>query len=253
MGIERKGATSYDAIVPDLLSALNRGELSCATHVEQMAVDMNILAVSLFGPLPSDIDLRERSFIARMRAGGRLVWGLFGEELWRVAPSWSSDVARCWAAMAVGCAESNLPRALELARPFAADDHFGVREFAWLGVRGLIREQTIPALKLLEDWSIDDNPRCRRFAVEATRPISVWGVHLPLLKASPEMALPLIQQYRCEPEAYPARAARNWLRDARRSDPAWVDHVVRQWTESCGCEATLRVCRRLTQASVTTP
>lgn len=245
MATKRIGASSYAAITPEVLSALERGEYECATHVEQMAVDMQRLADALFGPLAPTPDLSQSSFIGRMRAGGDLVYELFGDQLWDVAPTWKSDIARCWAAMAVGSSPIGLEEAIHRAAAAAEDRHFGVREFAWLGIRTRVREDTARAIDLLLPLASSESAFRRRFAIEVTRPISVWGVHLPELKSNPGLALPLVDQYMCEPNPYAARSTTNWLRDSRRSTPGWVSAVVRDWTTSCKCAATSRICAPL--------
>ena len=77
-------------------------------------------------------------------------------------------------------------------------------------------------LELLEPLSQCENANVRRFAVEVTRPRSVWGAHLDQLKWQPGQAMGLLESTRADPSRYVRLAVGNWLNDASKTRPEWV-------------------------------
>src|SRR6266852_4971082 len=128
--------------------------------------------------------------LQRLVAGGRIIWDTLGDDLWLQCDDWTSDVARGWAAMAVGCVPLlPLRSRLRLARKFAIDPHWAVREWAWLGVRDHIVDAPLSALTNLTPWANSRSPFVRRFASESTRPIGVWSKHIRAFRVDPSPAL----------------------------------------------------------------
>jgi 3-methyladenine DNA glycosylase AlkC len=175
--------------------------------------------------------MRHPRLLDRMRAGASFVLRAFGDETWPAAVGWQSDVARGWAAMAVGLVPTlSLEERLQLARRFAVDHHFGVREWAWLGVRGHIANDITTAIAVLKQFAQDESPFARRFASEATRPIGVWSKHIPLLRRDPSIAHPLLTALISDSAPYVQVSLGNWLNDASRDNPEWVLQVCDDWS-----------------------
>lgn len=82
---------------------------------------------------------------------------------------------------------------LNLVRPFADDEHFAVREWAWLSARPAVTGDLDTALVLLADFAGSDSAFLRRFACEVIRPRGVWSTHIPDLKLDPSRALPILE------------------------------------------------------------
>lgn len=192
--------------------------------MELIAVDQPALFASLFPRLaPHSQRLGSPRLLERMAAGGQILWQTFGNELWSQSDAWPSDIARGWAAMAVGRIPSlQLRSRLRLARKFANDPHWAVREWAWLGVRNHIVDEPLGALRHLIPWTRSRSPYVRRFASEATRPIGVWSRHIPALRRDPSPAFPLLSALVFDSERYVRLSVGNWLNDASKSVPAWV-------------------------------
>jgi 3-methyladenine DNA glycosylase AlkC len=241
----RRGARRPALVPSDVLAALESGQES-ANHMEQIAMDMGNLLASQFPPLIRRAnELRDIGLVARMRTGGRILYEELGLSAARTGVAWTSDTARGWAAMAIGYA-SGLPfeKRLELLRPFADDAHFAVREWAWLSLRPHVAADTHAAIALLISWTAEDSERLRRFASEATRPRGVWSAHLPILKSNPERGLPLLEPLRADPSRYVQDSVSNWLNDASKSQPEWVESLCETWERYSPTAATARIRRR---------
>jgi 3-methyladenine DNA glycosylase AlkC len=139
---------------------------------------------------------------------------------------------RQWACYSVNDCHIKRPLAdrLNLTRPFAGDLNMTVREAAWMAFRPHILASVGEAVKLLEPATRDPNAFIRRFAIEATRPRSVWGAHCRELKRRPQVALLLLENVRQDQVRYVQLAVGNWLNDASKSRPEWVVEVCRRWS-----------------------
>jgi 3-methyladenine DNA glycosylase AlkC len=228
-----------------VLAELESGGES-ANHMEQIALDMGNLLVNEFPSLAHRADeLRDGGLVARMRTGGRIMLAELGLEGVAAGINWSSDTARGWAAMAVGQAtDLRLSRRFRMIRPFADDGHFAVREWAWLSVRPDVVNDVCAAVGVLGSWTSEPSLRLRRFATESTRPCGVWSAHIPLLKVAPEIGLPLLEPLKADPSRYVQDSVSNWLNDASKSSPDWVEALCARWMSDSPMDSTERICRR---------
>ena len=159
-----------------------------------------------------------------------------------------SDTVKGWACYLVGMTAKNADEAIDRIRPFAADGHFGVREWAWLGVRHAIVAAPEDAIGHLAPSSLDASENIRRFASEATRPRGVWSAHIPLLKDNPARGLPILDPLSDDPSRYVQNSVANWLNDAAKTRPDWVSDVCRRWRGASSNAATAYICRRATRS-----
>jgi 3-methyladenine DNA glycosylase AlkC len=241
----RVGARAPSLVPAEIRLRLEHGEPS-VNHMEQIAMDMGTLLETAFPALAGEAGrLRSGGLVTKMRAGGLLLFEALGEEAWTVARASESDSVRGWGAMAIAaCPGLSLAGRLEQLRGFADDPHFAVREWAWLAARPAVVGDPERALGLLGGWTGSDSPRVRRFASEATRPRGVWSAHIPILKSQPELGLPLLLPLKSDPSRYVQDSVANWLNDASKSRPDWVEATCGAWLEK-GCHAaTDRICRR---------
>jgi 3-methyladenine DNA glycosylase AlkC len=212
--------------------------MATRTLMELIAVDQPALFASLLPRLaPQKHLLGSPRLLERMASGGRILWQTFGDELWSQSDAWASDVARGWAAMAVGCVPAlQLRSRLRLARKFAIDPHWSVREWAWLGVRDHIVDAPLSALRHLTPWANSRSPYVRRFASESTRPIGVWSKHIRAFRVDPSPALPLLSELCDDPSRYVRLSVGNWLNDASKTNPNWVASVCLGWPNTPSCD-----------------
>jgi 3-methyladenine DNA glycosylase AlkC len=218
--------------------------------MEQIALDMGTVLSRAFPALrPRADEVRNIGLVARMRAGGRVLYEELGLEVVEQAQHWPSDTTRGWAAMSVGQAPGlTLSTRLRLIRPFASDQHFAVREWAWLSLRPHIAAELPNAVRRLVPWTSDPCERIRRYASEVTRPRGVWSMHIADLKADPGMGIMLLEPLRCDDSRYVQDSVANWLNDAAKTRPDWVRAVCARWAAEEPAPATARICRRAQRA-----
>lgn len=244
----RKGARRRSEVPAAVLEGLNNGTLETANLVEFLAMDLLQLASAVSPNLGRAAEKRiapEMGTLARMKAIGELVAaGSSSAEVRRLARH-TSDTVRGWAAYALASIpDLPLEKRLLGFRPLADDSHFGVREWAWLALRPHIASDIEHAVELLTRWVPSSAVGIRRFAVEITRPRGVWCAHIEMLKATPEIGLPLLSPLREEPHKYVQDSVANWLNDASKTAPEWVRKVCNSWRRSSSSPATSRICQR---------
>lgn len=228
----RKGARSRAGLDPAVLAELNAGTMETLTLPECLAVDMAALMAAACPELdPAPLAAASVLGITRrMSAAAQLALdGLGGEAVRRLAAH-RSDTVRGWAAYAIGLTPHlSLAERLAMIRPLADDAHFGVREWAWLGIRPHMVAEPFLALDLLVPWTAEPSPYLRRFASEATRPRGVWCGQIPALRADPAPGLAVLDALKADGERYVQNSVANWLNDAAKDHPDWVRQVCARW------------------------
>ncbi len=230
---KRKGSRSIAEIPADVMRALNLGEVESKSLVEGLAVDFKILMRAVFPEIAEqkalELDgLTSLGITKRMEAAGRLLYEAFGSGAFERAVSHASDTVRGWAAYA-SAADDSLSISDRISRivPSADDPHFGVREWAQLALRPHIARHLSESIALLLPFASHVSENLRRFAVEATRPRGVWTCHIPALKDDPALAEPLLARVAADPSRYVQNSVGNWLNDAAKSRPDWVEQFLR--------------------------
>lgn len=247
---QRKGAASRAAIDPTVLARLNRGEEATATLSEALAVDFGVLLGVVAPELPAAdrktvADAREQGITQRMTLVASLLRERLGDDALAAWQHHPSDTVRGWVAFGIGKHPAlPLTAKLEALRPFADDDHFGVREWAWLAVRDHIAAEIQAAIAWLQAWTASDSANLRRFAIESTRPRGVWAKHIPELKQTPDWGRPLLDAVMTDESRYVQDACGNWLNDAAKSNPAWVQAFCAAWRTKSDAAATRYIVKR---------
>ncbi|KAA1058334.1 HEAT repeat domain-containing protein [Azospirillum argentinense] len=243
----RKGATRMADIPPEVLAGLNAGRRETATLAESLAIDFTALLAAAVPEAAGAVPFGPKEGVTRRMAaaGGAAVERLGPGAVERLAAH-PSDTVRGWACYALAAAPGlTLAERLERVRPLADDPHFGVREWAWLALRPHIAAAIDEALALLTPWTAEPSERLRRFASEATRPRGVWCSHIGALKTDPARGLPVLDPLRADGARYVQDSVANWLNDAAKSQPGWVQALCARWeTDSPDPDATRRIVRR---------
>lgn len=256
---QRKGAFRIALIPAEVLDALNDGLLETVNLNEFMALELPRLARSVAGHVgldPASERLTDTlamlaAFKPMQRHGhiARALHDMTAQHPERDAVAHQlathpSDVARCWATQWIPLSGLALAEQLDAVRRFAADPHFGVREMAWMAVRDATIRSLDEALTLLFPWVADADPNIRRFASELTRPRGVWCAQIERLKAEPWLALPLLERLRADPSRYVQNSVANWLNDASRTQPGWVEDTCAHWLARSDVPETRYIARR---------
>ena len=261
--LTRKGAARIALIPPEVLEALNEGFVPTVNLNEFLALDLPRLArnVARHIGLAPDAErlagtlamlgafkpVKRHEHVARalydltepMPARDRIAHALATHD---------SDVARAWAAQWIMFSRMPLAAKLGATRRFAADAHFGVREIAWMAVRDEVAGSLDEAIALLEPWARDADPNIRRFASEATRPRGVWCAQIDALKSEPWRALPLLEPLKADESRYVQNSVANWLNDASKTQPEWVDEICLRWLRESPVPSTQYVARRASRS-----
>ena len=257
--LARKGAARIALIPPELLQLLNAGALPTANLNEFLAIDLAQLAQAVARNIGLDAQherlqdtLALLGSFKPMRRHGWIAHALYDMTAQSADPdavaqrlvTHPSDVARGWAADWVRHSGWPLARQLQAQRRLAADPHFGVRELAWAALRDRVVAELDEALTLLQPWVLEADANLRRFACELTRPRGVWCAPLRALQSAPERGLALLEPLRADPSRYVQNSVANWLNDASKTSPGWVQSLCARWLRESPTEATQFIVRR---------
>lgn len=255
----RTGAKRRDEIPKPVLKALHLGQTETKNLVEWLAVDRFKLAQNLFADLGCQQALvpLKQAFEQQKKKPSPLQQSvLVGKVLaehgvtpkskqWPNLANHPSDLLREWCCTTIGAIpQMTLKQRLKAIKPFAADEHFGVRELAWLPMRPHFIDQLEQTFQELVPWTKHRNIGIRRFASEATRPCGVWTMHIKALKQTPEMALPVLEPLKADSSRYVQDSVGNWLNDASKSSPQWVIDLTDRWKKDSDTPETAYIIKR---------
>lgn len=230
-------------------AALDAGA-EAATLTECLAVDFAALLEHVLpdigaGALDEMRQAAAAGISRRMPLAARLAAAHLGPGAAASLGAHASDTVRGWGCFVIGLpGEADLADRLAAIRPLADDPHFGVREWAWMAVRPHVAAELARAIALLVDWTADHSPYVRRFASEATRPRGVWCTHIAALRREPEPGRALLEPLRADPSGYVQDSVGNWLNDAGKDRPDWVEDLCARWSAESPVPETERICRR---------
>lgn len=230
------------------LAHLSAGACETRTLVEALAIDFRMLIRAVVPALRRE-PLAELDstipYTRRMSAAGAILLERIGLAAATKLRDHPSDTVRGWVAYVVAAAPRlSLADRLKRVRPLADDRHFGVREWAWLALRPHICANIAETIRLLTPWTAHRSANLRRFASEATRPRGVWCNHIDSLKREPATGLAILEPLRSDSARYVQDSVANWLNDAARTRPDWVQKVCVRWLRESDTPETRRTCAR---------
>jgi len=244
-------------IPAERVRALSSGLIETGHLLEWLSVDMQVLLEVVrhqldireeVPPIISGNQFNELGVTRRLKAIGsylRSAGCLVGRKRFERLAQHGSDVVRQWAAyILMASPEITLADRLQSTHRFAGDSNMSVREVAWMTFRPYLADNLDEGLRLLEPMACHSNAYLRRFAIEVSRPRSVWGQHLPSLKRNPEPGRPLLEEVRGDSTKYVQDAVGNWLNDASKTAPLWVISVTDEWLDRDPSPETRRIVRR---------
>jgi 3-methyladenine DNA glycosylase AlkC len=222
---------------------LDLGRVEASNLMEALSIDFSTLLCSQF-PQMSPIAW-DKSITRKMAQAAQAVFEAGQWEAVERMANAPSDTLRGIAALAsMNPAGESLDLRLQRIRPFADDGHFAVREWAWMAIRPYLAADLTQAVGLLQPWTQESSPYLRRFAIEATRPRGVWCKHIEELKQDPQRAIALLEPLRADPNRYVQDSVSNWMNDASKTQPQWVEQVCGRWSKESPAEATKRIVKR---------
>lgn len=168
-----------------------------------------------------------------------------GDGAWRFLAAHPYNTVREWAAILVGLTDNiTFARKLAWIKPFADDEHSGLREIAWMALRADVVRDPILAIRCLVPWTGSRNERLRRFAVEVTRPCGDECPPVQALQNQPELGLPILDPLSVDDSEYVQIAVGKWLVDANQSKPEWVQAITERWLSESASPNTRTIVKR---------
>jgi len=231
---------------PEHIERLSLAQAQTANLAEFLAIDFALLMHTLIGGA-AVIPTEKLGVLAKMQFFSHQLLEFGGVDYLLSLISHPSDTVRGLAAfgLAEHHATASAGAVLDMVRPFAADNHWAVREWAWMAVRPNLVQDLHTSIDLLAKWTSEADVNIRRFAVEALRPRGVWCKYIGALRKNPALGLPLLEPMRQEQRKYAQDSVANWLNDAAKDNPDWVRSLCLRWQkEVTENPATTRIIRR---------
>lgn len=244
-----RGASRMSDIDPEHLVALNEGRVQARTLAEALAIDHSALLMhAVPGASVVLMDEARRAqqlgIVRRMGAIGLALRQYCAPDVRKALASHPSDTVRGWTCFAAVSPVADVDELLVSIRSLADDEHFAVREWAWMAVRPGLGQDLSRAISLLSGWTTEESDRLRRFASEVLRPRGVWARHIGELKEQPELGLPILEPLRADASRYVQDSVANWINDASRTRPDWVTELCARWATESPTPETQRITAR---------
>ena len=258
--LNRKGARTVGDIPAEVKNMLDIGVLASVNLTEWLAVDHQVLWHHQAKALGLDTTLN--GLIAALNAQKKPTsmnsTKIVGEYLYQHCSRTDtlnatfeslsahlSDTMRGYATYLVALDEGlSIEQKLDKSLGLIADKHFGVREIAWMALRPEITQHLHEAIRIMTPWTAHEDENIRRFVTESTRPRGVWCKHIDALKEQPDLALPLLEPLKADPAKYVQDSVGNWLNDASKTQPDFVNELCNRWKAASPTKATEKIIKR---------
>jgi 3-methyladenine DNA glycosylase AlkC len=230
---------------PERIASLSLGLEEARNLMEMLAVDFSLLIKTVFPDIavpaiPAKLGITKRMQLAAALICEQLDFAAVHQKL----HNHPSDTMRGILCYVISRQDRNLSALLELINPFADDPHSGVREWAQIALRQKVSQNLTESLDILLPWVHAPSERLRRFASEITRPRGVWCAHIPELKETPWLAMRLLDPLKADLARYVQLSVGNWLNDAGKTHPNWVQEVCSSWLKLSKEASTQKICKR---------
>jgi len=253
--LNRKGPRSIKDLDPEVLKYLNTGLVETKNLMEWLATDQEQLLKLVLKEIGKAKWINDfKTQLSQQKkptanSNVKIIGQVFSEltkskSVYKKLRNHKSDVVRCWACWAESEQHDNVSSLLTAMKPYAADTHFGVREVVIFASKDAFIESLTVALKELKPWVKSKDENVRRYAIEAMRPVGVWTKKIPQFQEKPEKAIGLLNPLKSDDSKYVRDSVGNWLNDASKSQPAWVESVCSKWTKQSSSKETAYIVKR---------
>lgn len=106
---------------------------------------------------------------------------------------------------------------------------FGSSEFA---VREFLKRDLEKTLKVMHEWSLDENVHVRRLSSEGSRPRLPWSFKLDAIITDPSLSRPILENLKADHELYVRKSVANHLNDIAKDTPDYVHKIIKAWVKS---------------------
>lgn len=106
---------------------------------------------------------------------------------------------------------------------------FGSSEFA---IRTFLKRDLEKTLRVMKEWSTDENHHVRRLSSEGSRPRLPWSFKLEEIIKKPALTLPILENLKCDNELYVRKSVANHLNDLSKDSPDYVLKLVKNWDKT---------------------
>jgi 3-methyladenine DNA glycosylase AlkC len=103
---------------------------------------------------------------------------------------------------------------------------FGSSEFA---IRTFLKADINRTLKIMYQWSEDDNEHVRRLSSEGSRPRLPWSFKLDAIIQNPSLTKPILENLKQDDSLYVRKSVANHINDVSKDKPDYVLRLVKSW------------------------
>ncbi|NBP70250.1 MAG: DNA alkylation repair protein [Cytophagia bacterium] len=103
---------------------------------------------------------------------------------------------------------------------------FGSAEFA---IRTFLKADIDNTLKVMYQWSEDDNEHVRRLSSEGSRPRLPWSFKLDAIIQNPSLTKPILENLKQDDSLYVRKSVANHINDVSKDKPDYVLRLVKTW------------------------
>lgn len=258
--LKRKGARKVNEVPKEVLELLNKGLIETVNLIEWLTLDQIALIENTFPKIglkevivtlkDEIVALKKPTSMSIIKAIGPRLYGYCSdknnvESIYERLSTHTSDTVRSYAPYLIALNSNfTIKQKLGKVKNCVADKHFGVREVVWMALRSSIELQLQKAIKILSQWTNSKDENIRRFTTEVTRPRGVWCKHIEILKEQPELGLPILEPLKSDRAKYVQDSVGNWLNDASKSQPKFVDELCNKWMQESPTKATEKIVKR---------
>ncbi|GGG08930.1 DNA alkylation repair protein [Dokdonia pacifica] len=253
--VNRKGPRSLKDLNPEVLAYLNAGKVETKNLMEWLAVDQLALLKTVLEPLDKMAwySSFEVAVHAQKKPTANSNTKVIGETFAQLSDTafakahlatHSSDIVRCWACWTESLFYDTTATLLTAMQPYAADAHFGLREVVIFATKERLIDDLETAITILTKWAKSTDENVRRYAAEVLRPVGVWTKKIPQLQEHPERGLPILELLKSDTSKYVRDSVGNWLNDASKSQPDWVQSIHTKWQKGTPSKETLYILKK---------